>query len=140
MKKFLILFLIVPLFSMATENIELKLIGKWTAKKDGDIIRLDFDPEGFVYFEINDQILGGREFVAVDGEKGSLTYEIKNETSPIHIDLIMTKLESKEEKRGLCIAEFISNDSLNFMFGVEEGKRPSEFDSENSIILTRVKY
>ena len=140
MKKFLILFLIIPLFSMATENVELKLIGKWTAKKDGYIIKLNFDAEGFVYFEFDGTVQGGREFVAVDGEKCSLTYEIINVTSPIHVDLIVTKLESEEVKRGLCIAEFISKDSLNFMFGVQEGIRPTEFDTENSIILTREKY
>jgi hypothetical protein len=122
---------------MTTENDKTKFIGKWIGEDKKDIVYLNFDSEGYAYFEIQGQIMGGKEFVN-NGKKGSMTYEINSETEPIQVDLIVTLLETKEQKKLLCISNFIDDDTMEFAIGFE-GIRPTEFDSENSIILKREK-
>jgi hypothetical protein len=122
---------------MTTENDKTKFIGKWIGEDKKDIAYLNFDSEGYAYFEIQGQIMGGKEFVN-NGKKGSMTYEINSETEPIQVDLIVTLLETKEQKKLLCISNFIDDDTMEFAIGFE-GIRPTEFDSENSIILKREK-
>jgi len=137
MKKFLILFIIVHLLSMTIENDKAKFIGKWIVEDEKQIGYLNFDSEGYAYFEIQGQIIGGKDFIK-NGKKGSMTYEINSKTSPIQVDLIVTLLETKEQEKLLCIANFIDDDNMEFAIGFEE-TRPTEFDSENSIICKREK-
>lgn len=137
MKRFLVLFLVVPLLSMTIENDRAKFIGKWIGEDEKDIGYLNFDSEGYAYFEIQGQIMGGKEFVQNE-KKGSMTYEINNKTKPIQVDLVVTMFESKEQKKLLCISNFINDDTMEFAIGFE-GIRPTKFDSENSIILKREK-
>ena len=137
MKKILMLFLIIPLLSMTIENDRAKFVGKWIGEDKNEIGHLNFDSEGYAFFEYQGEILGGKEFV-FNGKKGKMTYEINDKTNPIKVDLIVTKLDSGEQKKLLCIAEFINNDTMKFAINFE-GKRPTEFDSENSIILKREK-
>lgn len=105
-----------------------------TKKKIG---YLNFDSEGYAFFEIQGQIFGGKKFI-YDGKKGKMTYEINTETNPIEVDLIVTKLESEKQKKLLCIAEFIDKDTMKFAITFDD-KRPTEFDSENPIIFKREK-
>jgi len=137
MKKLIILLFIIPLLSMTTENDKAKFIGKWIGEDKKDIGYLNFDSEGYAYFEIQGQIMGGKEFVQ-NGKKVSMTYEINSETEPIQVDLIVTLLETKEQKKLLCISNFIDDNTMEFAIGFE-GIRPTKFDSENSIILKREK-
>jgi hypothetical protein len=76
------------------ENNKAKFIGKWIGEDKKDIGYLNFDSEGFAYFEIQGQIMGGKEFVQ-NGKKGSMTYEINSETKPIQVDLIVPMLYNK---------------------------------------------
>ncbi|WP_010516798.1 hypothetical protein [Croceivirga radicis] len=137
MKKFLIVLFVIPLLSMTVENDKTKFIGKWIGEDNKDIGYLSFDSKGFAYFETQGQIMGGEEFV-LNGKKGSMTYEINPTTNPIQVDLILTLIESKEQKKLLCIANFIDDNTMEFAIGFE-GIRPTEFDSENSILLKRQK-
>ncbi len=135
MKRFLIVLFIIPLLSLTVENDKGKFIGKWIGEDKKDIGYINFDSEGFAYIEIQGQILGGKEFIQ-NGKKGSMTYEINNETKPIQVDLIITIFESKKQKKLLCISNFIDDNTMEFALGFE-GVRPTRFDSENSIILKR---
>ncbi|MCF7561677.1 hypothetical protein L3X39_13600 [Sabulilitoribacter multivorans] len=137
MKKFLILLLVVPLLSLTVNKVNTKFIGKWVGEDEKEIGYMNFDSDGYAYFEIQGQILGGKEFV-MNGKKGKMTYEINSESNPIQIDFIVTLLESGEQKRLLCIANFIDNDIMEFAIDFEEN-RPTEFNSENSIIFKREK-
>ncbi|WP_181364032.1 hypothetical protein [Algibacter marinivivus] len=121
----------------SNENDKGKFIGKWIGEDEKDIGYLNFDSEGYAYFEIQGQIMGGKEFVQ-NGKKGSMTYEINSETKPIQVDLIVTMFETKKQKKLLCISNFIDDDTMEFAIGFE-GIRPTEFDSEDSIILKRDK-
>ena len=108
MKKLFILLLAVPLLSFNIQTDNSKFIGKWAGEDGQEIGYLSFDAEGYAYFEIQGQIMGGKEFVQ-DGQKGSMTYEINSETNPIQVDLIVMIFESKERKKLLCIANFIDS-------------------------------
>ena len=59
---------------------------------------------------------GGNQGISkasMNGKKGKMTYEINSKTDPIQIDLIVTKLETGEEHRLLCIAKFIDSDTMD---------------------------
>ncbi|CAL2103707.1 conserved protein of unknown function [Tenacibaculum sp. 190130A14a] len=137
MKRFLIILFIIPLLSMNIKNDKAKFIGKWIGEAKKEIGFLNFDSEGYAYFEIDGEILGGKDFVK-NGKRGSMTYEINNKTQPIQVDLILTMFESKEQKKLLCISNFIDDDTMEFAIGFG-GIRPTEFNSENTIILKRQK-
>ena len=112
-------------------------LGKWIGEDSADIGYLTFDKEGYAFFEIQGQILGGKEF-EMNGKKGKMTYQINNEFSPIQVDFIVTILENGESRKLLCIANFIDDDTMEFAIDFEN-KRPLEFDAENSIIFKRDK-
>lgn len=137
MKKLLILLLTVPLLSLTVEKDNTKFIGKWAGEDEEEIAYLNFNSDGFASFEIGGQIMGGKEFV-LNGKKGSMTYEINSKTNPIQVDLIVTMTENQEQKKMLCIADFIDNDTMKFAIGFDEN-RPNEFDSENSLVFRREK-
>jgi uncharacterized protein (TIGR03067 family) len=137
MKKIFILLLILPLFSFNSELKPIDLIGKWTGEDEGQIGFITFDQEGYATFEIQGQVIGGKEFV-MNGKKGKMTYEFNLNKNPIEIDLTITKLESNEQKKILCIAEF--KDENNMIFASKfDSERPTEFNDENSIKLKRTK-
>ena len=93
----------------------------FVAKDEKEIGYMNFDSEGYAYFEIQGQILGGKEFV-MNGKKGKMTYEINREFNPIKIAFIVTLLESGEQKRLLCSSNFIDNDTMEFAINFEENR------------------
>jgi len=52
------------------------------------------------------------------------------------VDLIVTKIESGEVKKLLCIANFISNNEMEFAFGFDDS-RPVHFNDKNTVLLKR---
>ncbi len=137
MKRLLILLLAIPFLSLTVQKDATKFIGNWIGEDEKQIGSLNFDSEGYAYFEIEGQVMGGKSFI-MKGKKGKMTYEINNKKKPIQVDLIVTMLESGEEKRLLCIAKFIDNETMKFALN-SENKRPIEFDSENSILFKKEK-
>ncbi|WP_111683070.1 hypothetical protein [Winogradskyella tangerina] len=137
MKKFLTLLLIVPLLSMTVEIDNSKFIGKWVGEDGKEIGYITFDSEGYATFEIQGQVFGGKEFV-LDGKRGKMTYEIKDGTEPIEVDLIMTNLDNGDVRTLSCIANFIDDNTMEFAMGFSD-KRPTDFGGEDAIILKRVK-
>ena len=135
MKRALVLFLMVPLLSMTVQNDKAKFIGTWSGEDNNEIGYMNFDPEGYAFFEIQGQIFGGKEFV-IDGETGKMTYEVNAETNPIYVDLVVTKFETGEQKKLLCIAEFIDGNTMKFAINFQ-GVRPTEFITNNSIMFKR---
>lgn len=135
MKKIFLLLLVIPFLSLTVETDDAKFIGTWVGEAENEIGYMNFDSEGYAYFEVQGQIFGGKEF-EYEGEKGSMMYEVNSITDPIEVDLIMTKLESGEQKTLFCIARFMDKDTMKFAMGYDD-TRPTEFDSENSIIFKR---
>lgn len=137
MKRILLLLLAIPFLSLTIETDPSNFIGKWVGEDENEIGHINFDAEGYAYFEMKGQIFGGKEFL-YEGKKGSMAYEIHSDTNPIEVDLILTKLETGEQKTLLCIAHFMDKDTMKFAIGYND-ERPTEFDSKNSILFKRVK-
>jgi hypothetical protein len=137
MKSFLILLFTIPFFYMTMEKDTHSIIGKWVGKDKGDIGYFIFDKDGYAFFEMKGQIFGGKEFM-YDGRMGKLTYEMDDLKNPLEIDLIITILESGEENRLFCIIQFTDDDTMKFATNFDD-VRPKDFNSENSVILLRVK-
>ena len=134
--KHLFTFFIIPLFLLNTTSQKEDFIGKWTGEDQGEIGFIIFDDEGYAAFEVEGQILGGKEFF-MNGKKGKMTYTINYEMNPIEVDFTMTKIESGESKIILGIAEFTDKNTMTFDMTFDT-ERPSEF-GDNSITLKRVK-
>ena len=138
MKKILLLFIIVPLLSFNSSISEKNIIGKWKGEDGKNIIGLMiFENDGYATIEINGEIYGGKEF-EINGEKGSMRYSTNFDLDPIQIDLIITFLESKDQIKMLFIAEFQDKDTI-ILASKFSNKRPTEFNSNNSAILHRIK-
>lgn len=137
MKKQLILFLFIPLFAFTVQKDTANFIGKWVGDDDVQIGYIIFDTEGFVSFEVEGQLFGGKDF-EIKGKRGSMSYEINNDANPIEIDFVLTKLDTGEQRKMLCIARFSDDDTMDFASGFSE-QRPTEFNSENTITFKRVK-
>lgn len=137
MKKILLLLLAFSFLSFTIEKDNSKFIGKWIGVAKNDIGFITFDSEGYAYFEINGQLFGGKDFI-FQGKRGKMTYEINRNLMPIHVDFTVTKLESGEQKKLLCIANFIDDDTMQFAINFEQ-IRPIEFNDENSIVFKREK-
>ena len=99
----LCLFLITS--ATVTAQNKTDFLGKWIGDDGSEIGYVIFDKDGYAAFETQGQVIGGKEFV-MNGEKGTMTYEINTETTPIEIDLTVKKLSSGESRVIRCIAEF----------------------------------
>jgi hypothetical protein len=137
MKKLFILLIILPLLSFNSNFNPDYLIGKWIEEDKGEIGFITFDKEGYVSFEIDGQVIGGKEFV-LDGKKGKMTYEVNVEKEPIEIDFTVTKIESNESKKMLCIAKFEDENNM-ILTTIFSSERPTEFNKKNSIKLKRIE-
>ena len=135
--KHLFIFFIVPLMLLNSTSQKEDFVGKWIGEDKGDIGYIVFDEEGYASFEIEGQIMGGKEFT-MNGQKGKMTYRINDKVSPVEIDFIITKIDTEESMELLGIAEFIDKDTVNFSISYNS-VRPTQF-GETSIILKRVKY
>lgn len=134
MKKLFLILLFVPLLSIAQTESS-KLIGTWISDNSDDVGTINFFQNGYAGFEVDGQVFGGKEFT-INGEKGSMTYEINTSTDPIQVDFIVTKLSSGKQKTLLCIATFINDNTIKFNLNFED-TRPEQFDEVNTIILNR---
>ncbi len=135
MKKLLLILFVFPLMSFTTESDHEKFIGKWIGEDKGEIGYINFDNEGYAFFEMQGRIFGGKEFI-FDGKKGKMTYEVNSKTNPIQLDFVITKLEDGEQKRLLCIVEFSDNNTMKMALNFNDD-RPIVFDQKNSITLKR---
>ncbi|MFK7834477.1 MAG: hypothetical protein AB8B52_14475 [Winogradskyella sp.] len=134
--KHLFTFFIIPLLLMSAISQQENFIGKWAGEDQGQLGYIMFDDDGYAAFEIQGQVMGGKEFT-MNGEKGKMNYTINFETTPMEIDFTMTKIESGESKKILGIAEF--KDMNTIKFDISFGDiRPSDF-GDNSITLKRVE-
>ena len=136
MKKLMMLFLLAPMFAFNTLQTKNDFIGKWAGEEKDNIGFITFDNEGYAAFEIQGQVMGGKEF-EINGEKGMMVYTINMKADPIELDLTMTKLTSGEVKTMLCIAKFDDKNTMQFAMGLEN-VRPVDFNGDTAILLKRV--
>ncbi|SDI12359.1 hypothetical protein [Winogradskyella thalassocola] len=134
--KYLFTFFIIPVLLLSTTTQKEVFVGKWIGEDQNEIGYLVFDNEGYAAFEINGQVMGGKEFY-MKGKKGKMTYSINYDTTPIEVDFTLTKIESGESKKILGIAEFTDKNTLNFNMSFDTD-RPTEF-GEDTMVLKRVQ-
>jgi len=133
--KHLFTFFISSLSLLSTTDQQERFIGKWIGSDKGDVGYMIFDEEGFATFEIQDQIIGGKEFI-MNGKKGKMTYTVNFRTQPIEVDFTITKLASDESKKILGIVEI--KDANTMVINLDfDTAIPTEF-GENSIHLKRL--
>lgn len=137
MKQILILLLTIPFISLGQDLTTNDFTGKWTGTEKDEVGSIIFDTDGYVLIEINGQVFGGKEFLINDG-KASMTYEIDTQKNPMTLDFISTNLSTNEQRKLLCIAEFIDSKQIRFASDFTD-IRPKEFTEKNAIILTKVE-
>lgn len=135
MKKLLVITVLVQMLSIISAVAQDKFVGKWTADDGKEIGFIEFQEEGYAALGIGNKVMGGKEFT-LRGKKGSMTYVVRDEVLPIKIDLVVTKLESGEQKKLLCIARFINDNEMLFAMNFNN-QRPIDFTENNAIILKR---
>ncbi|OUS21406.1 hypothetical protein A9Q93_00980 [Nonlabens dokdonensis] len=135
MKKLLVITVLVQMLSIISAVAQDKFVGKWTADDGKEIGFIEFQEEGYAALGIGNKVMGGKEFT-LRGKKGSMTYVVSDEVLPIKIDLVVTKLESGEQKKLLCIARFINDNEMLFAMNFNN-QRPIDFTENNAIILKR---
>lgn len=140
MKKLLLLLITsFSFFAFNKKSIanDFSIVGRWKAedatKEIGYIV---FQEDGYAYFEIDGMILGGKDFVH-KGKKGSLSYEVDYSTTPITIDLTLTKIDENISKKVFGIAEKLEENKMNLALSFEN-KRPTDFSGSDSMVFTRV--
>ena len=139
MKKIILLFIItLSLTSFKnTSETDFNIVGKWEGQDNNEVGYLTFQKDSYAYFEINGQIIGGKEF-EIKGKKGSMTYEVDFTAKPIQIDLIINIIGEKETHKLQGILEIITNDEIKVSLGFE-GPRPTNFDTDESLTFKRVE-
>ena len=129
--------MLTPLFSIAQKIEEKDFIGKWTGTEKGEVGSIIFETDGYALIEINGQVFGGKEFLINDG-KASMTFDIDTLQNPMTLDFISTNLATNEQRKLLCITEFIDSKQIRFASDFTD-IRPKMFTEKNSIILTKVE-
>lgn len=138
MKKILlVLFITVGLFGFTNVSAqENAIVGKWKGTdQTQNVGYMIFDKEGYVSMEISGQLIGGKEFILNDS-KGSMQYKTNFNVKPATLDMVLTNLNTKEEKRMLGIIEIINPNEIKIAFNFDE-ERPTTFQQENTLLLNR---
>lgn len=140
MKKALIFLLIIPCFALTHNDIKKKFVGKWLETNGETEFYYLFKEGGYAFLiDGDEEIMGGKEF-DLEGERISLSYEIVNNVSPYHLDLVFKSLDKNKEKRMRFLAEFTDNNTLKLATDPDNFDiRPKKFTSDNTQIFKRVK-
>ncbi|AUP80979.1 hypothetical protein [Flavivirga eckloniae] len=138
MRHFIILLLALSSLSFVTTKSEAPFIGTWKGEDRGEVAYITFDHEGYAILRIGGEVLGGKDFVYKE-KKAELKYKVIPNTKPIQLDLIISTNEPVKENKMLCIAEFMSDDTMKFASNFGLNSRPTEFNIKNSIVLLREK-
>lgn len=134
MKKLLFLLLIPFLCSMAEQD-DAKFIGRWTSSGTSNVASVEFLSDGYASFVINGQEKGGKN-TNNGGRQTSLVYEINRNADPIEVDFILTDIETGIQKRMLCIARFIDDDTMEMVFNFQNN-RPKKFKKKETAVFVR---
>ena len=140
MKKILLLFIVtlsLTSFNITNNSEDFNIVGKWEGNDDIEIGYLVFLENNYAYLEVGGQIIGGKDF-EVDGKKGSMTYVLDYSTTPIQLDFITTRHDTKKTLKLLGIIDIINKDEIKVSLGFT-GNRPTNFDTADSMTFKRVE-
>lgn len=114
-------------------------IGLWKGIDKSEVGYLSLEKEGFAYFVIGNDTLGGSDFMQ-GGHRASMTYEIDYSTSPNSIDFVVYSKELNNEVGRLPgIFEFIDRRKVRLSLNFTDDKRPDNFnEGDDMIVLKKV--
>ena len=138
MKKYLLTFIILSLvFLGQTQNDE--IIGTWEGNDGDDLAQMTFDKDGYVFFTIDDETIGGPSY-DLNGSEASLTYTLDLNKFPHWIDILIT-LNDDNTVYDVMLGILEFSDDYKEMkicldFGEGEG-RPTSFIPDDTLIMFR---
>ena len=135
---YIVLILIVLSSNLYCQNTH---IGSWKGTDKGMVGFISFNLQGYAVMVIEKDTIGGEEFIA-NGLKGKMTYLIDYNTNPKNIDIILTKIATKEEYRLLGIIDFTGDSEMKIRLNFNSSERPKDFlpeGNDETIILEKVK-
>jgi len=116
---------------------EFSIVGTWEWDQYSSTGKMVFYENGTVEIKQKKERKNGK-LVLTDDKKISLEYKFDNTKSPITLDLIATKPESKRQLTTPCIIDIIDNNTIIFASG-ENGVRPQKvIDSDDRMVLDRI--
>ncbi len=118
-------------------NTEFNIVGEWTGTSKSETGSFRFLADGFAYMVTPQLTVDSKQFTQ-NGKNFSLTYVIDYEKTPIHLDLIVTELDSQKEFILPGIIEIINDDTIKMALGFS-GPRPEKMLDENEITLNRTR-
>ena len=139
MKKIILLLLVtLSLTSFDTvDNTQFNIVGRWKGSDVKTIGYVVFQADGYAYFEVQGQKMGGKDFVE-NGKRASMTYKFKEMGKMMHIDIVVKIVGEKNSHFLLGIAEKIDANSFKMQLGYNN-VRPTTFNKNETAIFTRVK-
>ena len=139
MKKIILLLLVtLSLTSFDTvDNTQFNIVGRWKGSDVKTIGYVVFQADGYAYFEVQGQKMGGKDFVE-NGKRASMTYKFKEMGKMMHIDIVVKIVGEKNSHSLLGIAEKIDANSFKMQLGYNN-VRPKTFDKNETEVFTRVK-
>ena len=139
MKKIILLLLVtLSLTSFDTvDNTQFNIVGRWKGSDVKTIGYVVFQADGYAYFEVQGQKMGGKDFVE-NGKRASMTYKFKEMGKMMHIDIVVKIVGEKNSHSLLGIAEKIDANSFKMQLGYDN-VRPTTFNKNETAIFTRVK-
>lgn len=112
--------------------------GKWKGEDKGDIGLFVLSDDGYVTFETNGQVMGGKSYVQ-NGVDASMEYEVNEKVKPFTIDFIIKLNKNKKELgRMKGIIKIVNKDKMLLSVGFGGAPRPENFEKD-VITLNRVK-
>ena len=139
MKKIILLLLVtLSLTSFDTvDNTQFNIVGRWKGSDVKTIGYVVFQADGYAYFEVQGQKMGGKDFVE-NGKRASMTYKFKEMGKMMHIDIVVKIVGEKNSHSLLGIAEKIDSNSFKMQLGYNN-VRPTTFNKNETVVFTRVK-
>ena len=139
MKKIILLVLVtLSLASFTTpDGAAFNIVGRWKGSDKKSVGFIVFQADGYAYFEVQGQKMGGKDFVE-NGKRASMTYKFKEMGKMMHIDIVVKIVGEKNSHSLLGIAEKIDANSFKMQLGYNN-VRPKTFDKNETAIFTRVK-
>ena len=136
MKKIILLiFLATVLPSFTITHSTFTIVGSWKATDKGKTIFMIFDREGYALMGSEGKMLGGKSF-DINGEKGTMSYKADLSKNPGTLDITITRLSNKAQKKLLGIIKVVNDNEIRINLAGDI--RPVTFDGPQTVTFTRV--
>jgi len=113
------------------DSIQNKLVGEWVDKSDPKNVSLIFNRSKHAIIVIDNQAIGGENYIGEDGEKAECKYEVDDNQKPMSLDLVFYELGTNKEKGRIeGVFRFLTDNKIEFRMGFD-GTIPTSFDPDD---------